>query len=167
MNMLIKPVLFICTCFLTLCAFCQDECKLIKDSDPYTKEVKLSSGFISLQGGSVTIDADSKEIDFFFVIDDKCFDNLSTVSIFLEGSKVKTTYSNAGNMNCTGYFHFKYRNSATTPTQMNKMATQKISQLIFKGTDKKETVISLLPAQQEMLMKAVACMAAEAPKLVK
>lgn len=162
-----KPALLFCSLFLHLSIFCQDECKLIKDTDPYTREVKLSSGFISLQGGSVTIDADSKEVDFFFVVDDKCFDNLSTVFIFFEGSKVRTTYSNAGNMNCTGYFHFKYRNSATTPTVMKKMTTQKIAQLIFKGTDKKETIISLLPAQQEVLMKAVACMADEAPKLIK
>lgn len=162
-----KPALFFCSLFLHLSIFCQEECKLIKDTDPYTREAKLSSGFISLQGGSVTIDADSKEVDFFFVVDDKCFDNLSTVFIYFEGSKARTTYSNAGNMNCTGYFHFKYRNSATTPTVMKKMTTQKITQLVFKGTDKKEKIISLLPDQQEALMKAVACMADEAPKLIK
>jgi hypothetical protein len=162
-----KPVLIVGFLISQLFAFGQDECKLVKETDPYTKEAKLSSGFISLQGGTVTIDADNKEIDFFFVINDKCFDNFSTVFIFFEGNKVRTTYSNAGSMNCTGYFHFKYRNSAVTPSVMKKMATQKVTQLIFKGTDKKETIISLLPDQQEVFMKAVACMADEAPKMIK
>jgi hypothetical protein len=162
-----KAVLVVCILFSHFLTLGQDECKLVKEADPYTKEIKLSSGFISLQGGTVTIDADNKEIDFFFVINDKCFDNLSTVFIYFDGSKIRTTYSNAGNMNCTGYFHFKYRNSATTQTVMKKMATQKTAQFVFKGTDKKETIISLLPEQQEIFMKAVACMAAEAPKLIK
>src|SRR5262245_55670248 len=91
-------------------------CKLIRDTDPYTKEVKLSSGFMSLQGATLTIDADSKEIDFFFVIDGKCYEDESTVFIFFEGSKAKTTYRNTGSMNCDGYFHFIFRNGLSTPS---------------------------------------------------
>ena len=56
-------------------------CKLVKETDPYTRETKLSSGFISLQGASLTIDADNKEIDFFFAVPDKCFPDLSTLNL--------------------------------------------------------------------------------------
>jgi hypothetical protein len=143
------------------------ECGLTRDTDPYTKETKISTGFISLQGGSLSVDADSKEIDFFFIVDGKCFDDASTVFIYFEGSKVKTTYRNAGGMNCNGYFHFKYRNNTVIPTVMKKLATQKTAQFIFTANDKKQTIISLLPDQQEVLMKAVACMSEEAQTLIK
>src|SRR5690349_22014929 len=86
------------------------DCKLVRETDPYTKETKLSSGFVTLQGGSLTIDADSKELDFFFVVPDKCFTDAATVLIYFEGSKNKTTYRNTGSMNCDGYFHFIFRN---------------------------------------------------------
>ncbi len=143
------------------------ECKLVKETDPYTKETKLSSGFISLQGASLTIDADSKEIDFFFAVNDKCFNDASTVFIFFEGSKIRTTYRNAGSMNCDGYFHFKFRNGLTTPTVLQKLATQKTAHFIFTGSDKKEVTVGLLPDQQKALMEITACMIAEAKTLIK
>lgn len=143
------------------------ECKFLKETDPYTKETKISSGFISLQGGSLSIDADSKEVDFFFIVNDKCFSDASTVFIFFEGSKTRTTWRNAGGMNCNGYFHFKYRNSTLTPTVVKKLATDKTAQFIFTDNDKKQVIISLLPDQQEILMKAIACMSEEAKTLIK
>lgn len=160
-----KPV-FAILLLLPVFIFAQD-CKLLKDTDPYTKETKLSSGFISLQGGSLTIEADSKEVDFFFIVNDKCFGDGSTVFIYLEGSKAKTTWRNAGSMNCTGYFHYRYKNTTVTPTVVKKLAAQKVTQLIFIGNDKKEVIVSLLPEQQDILMKAAACMAEEAKTLVK
>lgn len=144
------------------------ECKLVKETDPYTRETKLSSGFISLQNGaSVTIDADNKEIDFFFSVPDKCFAAASTVFIYFEGSKTKTTYRNAGSMNCDGYFHFVFRNGATTPTVLKKLASQKVANFIFTGTDNKATTVSLLPDQQQMLMEVSACMVDESQTLIK
>jgi hypothetical protein len=160
-----KPVLTILL-LLPLFIAAQD-CKVLKDTDPYTKETKLSSGFISLQGGSLTIEADSKEVDFFFIVNDKCFGDGSTVYIYMEGSKVKTTWRNAGSMNCTGYFHYRYKNTTVTPTVVKKLSTQKITQLIFIGNDKKEVTVTLLPEQQNIVMKAVACMSEEAKTLIK
>lgn len=142
-------------------------CKLIKETDPYTKEIKLSSGFISLQNASLTIDADNKEIDFFFTVPDACFTDASTVFIFFEGSKTKTTYRNTGSMNCDGYFHFIFRNGLATPSVLQKLATQKTANFIFTGNDKKPVIISLLPEQQKMLMQSTACIIAESKALIK
>ena len=142
-------------------------CKLAKETDPYTRETKLSSGFISLQGASLTIDADNKEIDFFFAVPDKCFADASTVFIFFEGSKIKTTYRNSGSVNCEGYFHFVFRNGTTTPTVLKKLASQKVANFIFTGTDGKAIAVSLLPDQQKTLMEMTACIMEESQALIK
>lgn len=143
------------------------ECKLLKETDPYTKETKLSSGFIEMQQASVNIIADDKEIDFFFIVNDRCFNDASTVFVYFEGSKVKTTYRNSGSVNCDGYFHFKFRNSATTQSPVQKMATQKIAQFVFTDNTKKQVIVSLLPDQQAVLMKTITCIASEAKSLIK
>jgi len=142
-------------------------CKLIIETDPYTKEIKLSSGFISLQAASLTIDADNKEINFFFTVPDACFSDASTVFIFFEGSKTKTTYRNTGSMNCDGYFHFIFRNGLATPSVLQKLATQKTANFIFTGNDKKPVTVSLLPDQQKMLMESAACIISESKALIK
>ena len=142
-------------------------CKLIRDTDPYTKEVRLSSGFISLQGASLTIDADSKEIDFFFVVDSKCFEDESTVFIFFDGNKAKTTFRNSGQMNCDGYFHFNFRNGLSTPSVLQKLATQRVAHFIFTGNDKKAVTVDLLPDQQKALMEITSCLIAESKTLIK
>jgi len=142
-------------------------CKLVKETDPYTRETKLSSGFITLQGASLTVDADNKEIDFFFAISDKCFNDASTVFIYFEGSKTKTTYRNSGSINCQGYFHFVFKNGITTPTVLKKLATQKTANFIFTGTDNKATTVSLLPDQQKILMDITGCMIEESKTLIK
>ncbi|MGZ8511253.1 MAG: hypothetical protein ACXWV2_03255 [Chitinophagaceae bacterium] len=143
------------------------QCNLVKETDPYTRETKISSGFISLQGATLTIDADNKEIDFFFAVPDKCFADASTVFIFFEGSKIKTTYRNSGSMNCNGYFHFVFKNGITTPTVLKKLASQKVANFIFTGTDKKATIVSLLPDQQQLLMESTACIVQESQSLIK
>ena len=142
-------------------------CKLIKETDPYTKETQLSSGFISLQGATLTIDADSKEIDYFFVVEGKCFEDQSTVFIFFEGNKSKTTYRNSGRMNCDGYFHFNFRNGLSTPSVLQKLATLKVAHFIFTGNDKKAVTVDLLPDQQKALMEITSCLVAESKKLIK
>ena len=153
---------------LSLPFFAQSQdCKLVKEVDPYTKEVKLSTGFISLPGSTLTVDADSKELDFFFEVSGKCFNDASTVYIFFEGSRTRMTYRNAGSMNCDGYFHFKFRNGASTPGILTKLGTQKVTQFIFKATDSKETIITLTPDQQKLLMEKVTCITAEGKTLVK
>ncbi len=161
--------IIIITFFFSTAAVAQD-CKLKKETDPFTKETKFSTGFISAGGGSsLTIDADSKEIDILFSIEgkNKCFDNNSTAVIFFEGSKVKTTLRNGGTMNCEGLFHFIFKNSATTNSQLKKLTTQKIVQIIFTGNDKKETVMTILPAAQQNLLTLSSCLVNEAKSLIK
>ncbi|MGK2862871.1 MAG: hypothetical protein ACSLE0_13130 [Chitinophagaceae bacterium] len=143
------------------------DCKLIKETDPYTRVAKISSGFISLQGASLSIEADNKEIDFFFAVRDKCFNDASTVFIYFEGSKIKTTYRNSGSMNCEGYFHFIFKNGTTTPTVLKKLASQKVASFIFTGNDKKATTVSLLPEQQTDLMQITNCIIEESKALIK
>lgn len=46
------------------------DCKLIRETDPFTKEIKISTGFIFVDGGSLTIDADKKEVLVLFSIND-------------------------------------------------------------------------------------------------
>jgi hypothetical protein len=159
-------IILLASLLLPLFVSAQD-CKLLRDVDPYTKEVKLSSGFITLQGGSMSIDADSKEVDLFFIVPGKCLDGASTVFIYYEGSKTKATLRNGGSMNCDGDFHYTFRNSTVTPTVMQKLSTLHVTQFVFTGTDNKAVTISLLPDQQKVLMESAACMATEAKTLVK
>lgn len=144
-------------------------CNLIKEKDLFTKETKLSTGFINLKGGSMSIDADSKEIDVLFSIagTDKCFDNNSMAAIFFEGVKTKFTSRNGGTMNCEGLFHFIFKNTPLTTTLLQKIMTQKLSQIIFTGNNKKESFITIPPAEQEKLMVLATCLVNEAKLLIK
>ena len=145
------------------------ECKLKKETDLFTKETKLSTGFIFLKGGSVTVDADSKEIDILFSVEgtDKCFDNNSTAIIFFEGSKVKTTFRNGGTMNCEGLFHFIFKNSVATNSQLKKITTQKITQIIITGSSKKESFINIAPIEQQKFIELATCLVNDAKGLIK
>ncbi|MBI3138785.1 MAG: hypothetical protein HYZ15_09390 [Sphingobacteriales bacterium] len=144
------------------------DCKLNRETDPFTKETKLSTGFMFFSGASLTIDADSKEIDLLFSVEgaNRCFDNNSTAVIHFEGSKVKMNLRNAGTMNCEGLFHFIYKNSVTTTSQLQKLTTQKISQIVFTGGTKKEIVVLLSPTDQELLVSLGSCLVKEAKSLI-
>jgi hypothetical protein len=148
------------------------DCKLNKETDPYTKETKLSTGFIFLDGGSVTIDADSKDIDILFSIEgtDKCYDNNCNAEIFFEGIKSKTSTRNGGTMNCEGLFHFIFRNSKSAPTTLlQRMCTKKITHIIFTSNDKKQTktTVTIALQEQETLMTLANCLVNEARALIK
>jgi hypothetical protein len=151
-----------------LCTRAQ-ECKLIRETDPYTKETRISTGFISLQGASVSVDADSKEIDLFFTLTgvDKCFDNNSTAAVYFEGTKSKMSYRNSGTMNCEGFFHIIFKNAATTNTLLQKITTQKITSIVFSAGNKKETTLKISAEQQPVLMSMAACLVNEAKALAK
>jgi hypothetical protein len=145
-------------------------CKLIKETDPFTKETRLSSGFVGLDGASVTIDADSKEIIVLFSVEgtEKCFDNNSTADIFFEGIKSKMTIRNAGTMNCEGLFQFVFRNSRNTPTALlQRMCTKKITQIIFTGNSKKPFTVNVGPVEQATLMTLANCVVSEGRALIK
>lgn len=152
---------------LPLMAFSQD-CKLNKETDPFTKETKLSTGFMFFTGGSLTIDADSKEVDLLFSLEgaNACFDNNSTAIVYFEGSKQKLNLRNAGTMNCEGLFHFIYKNSAVTTAQLQKLTTQKISQIVFTSSAKKEMTMILTPKDQDLLIALGTCLVTEAKTLI-
>lgn len=144
------------------------DCKLNRDKDIYTHELKLSTGFIQLDGASLTIDATKPEVDMLFSIEgtDKCFTDASTANIFFEGTKMKFSQRNGGTMNCEGLFHFIFRNGNTYPMLLQKFSTLKIEKIVFVGNDKKETTITLTPPQQQQVMAFTACMLKEAPSLL-
>ncbi len=144
-------------------------CKLNSEKDPFTKEVKLSTGFIPMDGGSVTIDATRAEIDFLFSIEgvDRCFDNNSTAYVFFEGTRLKLTARNGGSMNCEGLFHFVFRNTASLPSMLTKMSTQKINHIVFKGNNNKESTINLSPADQQLFMTLADCLVNASKELIK
>lgn len=145
------------------------DCKLNRDTDPFTKEVKLSTGFLELDNALLTIDADSREIDLFFTLSgaDKCFDNNSTASVFFEGTKTKLSIRNGGTMNCEGFYHFIYKNAASENTMLKKLLNQKMTHIIFTGNNKKETTLTFTPEDQELIMKFANCLVKEAKLLLK
>jgi hypothetical protein len=145
------------------------ECKLSKETDPFTKETKLSTGFMFFSGASLTIDADSKEVDLLFSLEgaNRCLDNNSTAVVHFEGTKVKMNLRNAGTMNCEGLFHFIYKNSVNTTTQLQKLTTQKISQIVFTDANKKETTVILTGKDQELLISLGTCLVTEAKALIR
>lgn len=145
-------------------------CKLISEKDPFTKEVKISTGFIGLDGASVTIDADSKEIIVLFTIEgaDKCFDNNATADVFFEGIKSKTMSRNMGTMNCEGLFQFVFKNTHNTPTTMlQRICTKKITHIVFTGNSKKPITVNLGVKEQDLLMLLANCLVTEARTLIR
>jgi hypothetical protein len=101
------------------------------------------------------------------VVDGKLFDNSSTMVVFFAGTKAKSTYRNTGSMNCDGYFHFIAKNGQATPTPVQKLVTQKVTQIVFTDKDKKEIVVTLQPEQQDIFMQAAACVVNESKPLIK
>lgn len=155
---------------LPVFSFAQDSatCKLNRETDPFTKEVKLSTGFIQLDGASVTIDATKAEIDFLFSIEgtDRCYDNNSTAVIFLEGTKIKLTAKNGGSMNCEGLFHFIFKNTVGTTSLLTKLTTMKINHIVFTGNNKKEATVELTPTEQQVFMTLANCLVTEGKTLL-
>ncbi len=146
------------------------DCKLIRETDPYTKQTKLSTGFIYVDGGSVTIDADSKEIIVLFSLDgaEKCFDNNSTAEVYFEGLKSKTQSRNLGTMNCEGLFQFVFKNSNNNPTTLlQRIMTRKITHIIFTGNGKKPVTVNVAPAEQTIIMAQANCVVTEGRGLIK
>jgi hypothetical protein len=142
------------------------DCSLKEEKDPYTKEIKISTGFITLNGAMVSIEATKTEIDFLFSINGKCFDDASTASIFFEGSKMKTNAKNTGTMNCDGLFHFNFKNAASTPSLLQNLVTKKTTSIHFKNDPKSDIAVTLVPEQQQKLMDLTACIVKRAKELL-
>lgn len=151
-------------------SFSQDDCKLKKTKDQFSQEPKLSTGFVPFSATALSIDADAKEIDFLFSLttksEEKCFDDASTISFVFEG-KQKANFRNTGTMNCQGLFHVTFKNLATTPGALQRLATKKITAISLTGNNKTVTTVSLGPQQQQELMDMIACIVKEGKTLIK
>ncbi len=154
---------------LPVFALAQD-CKLKKTKDQFSQEPKYSTGFVPFSSTLLSIDADSKEIDFLFSIknqsDAKCFDDASSISFVFEG-KQKANFRNSGTMNCEGLFHVTFKNLTTTPAPLQRLSTKKITAITLTGNNKTVTAITLGEQQQKELMEMVACMVKESKTLIK
>ena len=144
------------------------DCTLKKEKDTYTKEMKISTGFIELEGAMVSIQANKTEVDFLFSVgtNNKCFDDASAAAVFFENSKYKNNYKNNGTMNCQGLFHFIFRNTSSTPTALQNLAIKKITSIKFKDNSGKETEVPFTAEQQQAFMSMAACLIREAKTLL-
>jgi len=161
--------LYLIFLLLPVCLAAQQECKLKKSTDPYTKEARLSTGLISMKGAGLSIEADSKEIDFFFTMDgsEKCFNDASTAVVMYEGTKVKGTFKNSGSVNCDGFFHIIFKNLAGSNSLMQRLITQKIISIQFTGSNKSQILLTLSPEEQQKIMTLGDCLVKEAKTLIK
>lgn len=150
-----------------LLSFAQDTCGLKKTKDPFTHVTKLSTGFKKFDGNKLTVsisaDATPTEIDFFIWVknEGKCFDSESEAQLIWEGEKRKTTLKNSGSMNCEGAFHFIFKNSATTPSWLNRMSNQRIASIKLTGSNNTVSEITLTEEQKTLFQKMARCIATE------
>lgn len=149
------------------------DCTIKKEVDQFTQEPKITTGFARFRTNNITlsVEATKKEIDFFFsfILNTsgvKCFDDASTVTINFEDDRVKSNFRNSGSMNCEGLFNFTIRNSSTTPTQLQRLATKKVASLHFTGNNKAITEVTLSEEEKQLFMQIAACIMTEAKKLV-
>jgi hypothetical protein len=158
---------------LPLFAVAQD-CKLKKTVDPYTKETKLSTGFVPItmgsSGVSLSVDVNAKEINFLFFFpnagESKCFDESSSAIAIYEGERIRTNFKNTGAMNCEGYFQMSFRNVPVTPSALDKLTTKKLSTIRFIGNKKDTTSVVLNDEQKLKLMSLVSCAVKESKSLI-
>jgi hypothetical protein len=143
------------------------ECNLRTTKDPFTKEIKISTGLIPLNTGQYSIEATKSGIDFMFVLEGKCFDDASTASVYYEGSRLRTNFRNSGTMNCDGLFHFNFRNTNPFPSALRNLVTRKVTSIRFKDNTNKETGILLTAEQQQLFQNLINCIMNEANKLLK
>jgi len=141
------------------------DCNLKTTKDPYTREIKVSTGLISLNNAQYSIQATKSEIDFMFSVEGKCFDDASTASVFFEGTKLKSNFRNGGTTNCDGLFHFTFRNTNPSQSSLTNLGTKKITAIRFKDNTNKETGINLTADQQQMFGSLINCIINEAKKL--
>ncbi|HEY0042255.1 MAG TPA: hypothetical protein VGB71_16400 [Flavisolibacter sp.] len=159
--------------FFPLASFAQDTCGLKKSKDPFTNQIKLSTGFknFSSSTGPVSISADATptEIDFFIWVktEGRCFELESTAQVIWEGERSKATFRNSGSMNCDGAFHFNFKNTATPNSWLRKMMAKKIATIKLTGNNNVETTITLTEEQKEMFQRMAICIANEGKELNK
>ena len=129
------------------------DCKLKKGTDDITSKPTLSTGFVDFGDFSLSMDAGSKEIDFFFLVKkgSKCYDENSEVTITFEGrNPQKTPYKNTGSMNCDGVIHVIFKNLSFTTSQLTKLGTKKPASIAFTDNNSKVITVVFTPEQQQL-----------------
>jgi hypothetical protein len=158
--------LLITVFFLPVVVFAQN-CALKKEKDQFTQQERLTTGFMTMNNSKMSITADDKELDFFISLGSSaCFDDASTLSIVFEDGRTKSNFRSSGSMNCEGLFHFVIRNTTTTNSNLQRLATKKVKTMtLTHGKD----VTSITPneSEQQLLVTATSCMATEAKTLIK
>ena len=151
----------------------QDSCKIKKETDSYTKQTKLSTGFISFPTEeakvAISIDATATEIDFFVWVreEGKCFDDQSTAQVNYEGDRLKANFKNTGSMNCQGAFHFNFKNSQTIPSNLKRFTEKGVASIKITGPNKTITQVTFNDAQKKQFQKMVNCMVLQSKTLIK
>lgn len=158
--------------FLPFITQAQDSCRLKKETDEFTHQTRISTGFVPFNVNglplSISIDATKTEVDFFFWIrnESRCFDDASTAQVVFDGERLKANYKNTGSMNCEGAFHFTFKNSQTTPTQLKRLTDKKVNTIRLTGNDKTVTEIVFSEEQKALLMKMANCVVNQAKGLL-
>jgi hypothetical protein len=149
-------------------------CNFKKETDPFTHVTKITTGFVPFNSTngikfSLSVDATPSDIDLFFLItsDQKCFDNESAAVLNYEGDRLKANFKNGGSMNCQGAFHINFRNVATTPSNLQRIASKKINTIRLTGNNNVVTELALKPEEKQILMDMVACIIKESKTLIK
>lgn len=151
-------------------AFAQN-CELKKETDKFTQQPKLSTGFIKFAGSgsrySLNMVADGKEIKLLFSFGEGvCFDDQSTAVFLFDSSRTKSTQRNASSMNCEGIFTLVFRNSSVTPSALQKMTLAKISSVVITDNTKKKIQITLKDEEKQWLIEKAACLVKESKTLI-
>jgi hypothetical protein len=158
--------------FLPLLSTAQDSCKLKKETDPFTHVTRITTGFIPFNTGaqkvSISVDATPTDIDFFIWItsDAKCFDDNSTVQINYVGDRLKANFKNTGSMNCEGAFHFTFRNTPATPSNLERLTSKQINSIKLTS-GKIVTDIVFTDQQRQQFMRMAACVVRDSKTLLK
>ncbi|HJW18198.1 MAG TPA: hypothetical protein VJ499_13800 [Flavisolibacter sp.] len=162
---------FLLFAFLVPLFVSAQNCELKKEKDPFTQQPQLSTGFMRLSswGGrfSVNMVADAKEVKLLFTLGDgNCFDDESTAALTFDGTRTKSTQRNATAMNCDGIFTIVFRNSATTPSVLQKMTQQKLTSIILTDSNKKKIEITLKDEEKQQILDKLGCLVKEAKGLI-
>jgi hypothetical protein len=158
---------------LPLGLFAQD-CKIKRSIDPYTKETKVSTGFVPFGAGSdrfhLTVDASKTELEFIVSLNNakegKCFSDASTAVLTFEGGKIKSTIKNTGSMNCEGSFTLGFKNTISTPAPVKNLISKKVINIKLTGNGKQVTDLILTDKEGEALRLLAGCLVAEAKALL-
>lgn len=153
-----------------LMAFGQN-CSLKKEKDPFTQQPRMATGFMKLSAGrspvQLNLVADAKEVKLLFALGEgRCFDDQATAMFTFDSTRTKSTQRNTTAMNCDGIFSLVFRNAVTTPAALQKMATNKVAQIVIVNAAKEKWEINLTEEQKQELRQRAACIIAEAKTLI-